>query len=788
MRSAGQFAQVRGLGYDQTLVLVDGRRTLPSAMSVQWNAFDLNTVPFAAIERIEVLAASASAVYGSDAIGGVVNIITKKNIHDTTLDFDYGTATGGGEEQRAALMSGYSNDRLRSSLVLEYFQRDKLLGKERDRLNDQDFRRLGGRDYRSTTTNPGNVRSLTSANLPGLPDSIAAVPIGSSGVGLTPNDFLATTGQQHKDSLFRYLSILPQVDRRGATASLELDVAAHLTAFADVLYLHRTTLTQYQPQQLTGAIVPANNPFNPFGVPVAVDYLFDTVGPRLWEEHSEMSRIVAGLRGTSGAWDWELSVLRSDDKGSAQAENEVDVNRVAAALAATDPTQALNVFEDGPGASPSLLKSLLAEERTQRNSSTGTHASAILRGPLFELPAGRVEIVAGGEWRAESTRYDRPNAFGVPGSTLVNGERDIAAVFTELRLPLVAHAMHIPAIDDLSFTLAARYDRYGDFGGAFNPQFGLLWQPTPDLMFRASYGTSFEAPSAFDLFFPRTTTSIQISDPLRNGQTARPTVVTGGNHNLDPSTARSATAGILMTPAALPSLHAAVSYWQISIEQLVNIPPALLLAATDPEDSERIVRAERTAADIAAGLPGVLTYLDLTRMNIGSLRTSGVDLALDYSFDTFVGRFVPSVSASWTNEYETILFPGERPVERVGVANFNGTIPRWRIAASLEWSRRDLSLSTTVRHTPHYWDTNEFGQVIDRRVQSQTLLDAQASFKFDTVFGTHPSWSGLKVTVGVSNLFDREPSFAQVLGAWGHDPSQGDLRQRFSYIKLTQSF
>jgi iron complex outermembrane receptor protein len=785
---SGQFAQARGLGFDNTLVLINGRRTLPSALSVQFNAFDLNTVPPAAVEQIEVLPDSASAVYGSDAIGGVVNIILKKNVTDTTLDLDYGTAADGGVERRAALISGYSNERFRTSLVFEYFHRDSLLGAERERWNNQDFRRFGGRDYRFVQTNPGNIRSLTTANLPGLPSPFAAVPAGSTGIGLTRENFLATAGQQNKESLYRYLSILPESQRTGATASVELDLTSGMTAFGEALYVDKTMDFQLTPERLLGAVVPATNPFNPFGVAVAVDYLFDEVGPLQRKERSKVSRALGGLRGTWSTWDWELSFLKSDDDGSTRKRNEVDMSRVAKALSATDPDQALNVFRDGPGGSAALLTSLIADARVGKYSSTGTHTSVVLRGPLFDLPAGRVQMVVGGERRTETVAYDQPNSSGAPGSVVVNGDRKVTAAFGEMRIPLVNHAMQVPAVKELSFTLAARQDRYSDFGDTFNPQYGLLWRPFADVMLRASHGTSFRAPSQFELFLPKSIISFALPDPLRNGKPANITLTAGGNPNLDPAEARSTTAGIVITPSAVPGLQFSASYWRIDMENMVNIPPLFQLAASPSDDSGRVVRAERTAEDIAAGFPGVLTHLDISRINMGDLKTSGVDIAADYTIDTRYGRIAPSVFATWVDQYETVVFPGDRPTERTGVADRSGTIPRWRFVGSLEWSLRGLNLSTTVRHTPHYRDTNSLSQILERRVHAQTLMDAQASIELESVFGERSIWSGAKVTAGISNIFDKEPSFSEVLGDLGYDPTQGDLRQRFGYIKVSKRF
>ena len=171
-----QFADLRGLGFDTTLVLINGHRTIATASSLTFNAFDLNSIPLGAVERVEVVSDSTSAMHGADAIGGVINIVLRENIPEPTLDIDYGAAAGGAVERHAAFGASGASGRARGSIVLDYFDRSPLLGRERDRWNNQDFRRYGGIDWRSPAASPGNVRSTTQENLPGLPSSFAAIP------------------------------------------------------------------------------------------------------------------------------------------------------------------------------------------------------------------------------------------------------------------------------------------------------------------------------------------------------------------------------------------------------------------------------------------------------------------------------------------------------------------------------------------------------------------------------------------------------------------------------------
>jgi iron complex outermembrane recepter protein len=430
--TGAQYAEIRGLGFDTTLVLINGRRTMPTATSVTVNAFDLNSIPLTAVERIEVLSDSASAVYGADAMGGVVNIIMKKAIPEPVLDLKYGTAEGGAEERDISFSAGYSGGRMRAGIVLDYFEREQLLGAQRDRWSNQDYRRFGSADWRAPAANPANISSLTRDNLPGLSSMFATVPAGSSGVGLTPADFQLTARQQNLDSVFRFRSIVPETERGSIMAFGELGVADNATAFGEFLYAERSSAYQFEPAVLMATTVPATNIFNPFGVPVAVNYLLTGIGPRSAITDTELLRTVGGLRGTSGSWDWEVSLLRTEEDGSTIKKNEIDPEKVTAALAESDPAHALNVFQDGPGGSPALLDSLLAEPRVGKYSANGTQASAFVRGTVLALPARPLDVVIGGEWRNEDVLMDDRFAF--------SHGRDVSAAFAELRLPFGCRA------------------------------------------------------------------------------------------------------------------------------------------------------------------------------------------------------------------------------------------------------------------------------------------------------------------------------------------------------------
>jgi len=488
---------------------------------------------------------------------------------------------------------------------------------------------------------------------------------------------------------------------------------------------------------------------------------------------------VLGLRGGFGSWVWDVSVLRTDEKGSSWTDNSVDAAKVSSSLATTDPANSLNAFADGPGGSSDLLASLRAQRVVSRYSTGGTLVSGTLTGTLFSLPAGPIQVAAGGEARDEDMRFD--------GFVLASHGRSAWAAFSEVRVPIVSDAMGVPGAHQMALTVAARHDHYNDFGDTFNPQYGLTWAPISDLTLRVSYGTSFRPPSLFELYTPRTVapSPLLVSDPRRNNESVNLSFITGGNPDLDPVEGESTTVGAVFTPGELKALRIATSYWRVRINDRVSVFAPAILLANEARFPERIVRGDPTPADVASGLPGPLLSVDSSRVNYGALKTSGVDFSALYVLSTKIGNFTPSVSATWVNDYTAVNVPNTPAVDRVGIAHFQGTIAEWRAIGSLSWSWKGVAASATAHYVPAYNDA--IGVVpTGRKIPSQTLVDLQGSIDLGS---GEQAWNhGLKITAGIWNVFDEEPNFSRINNTLGYDQSQADLRQRFSYIKVSKSF
>lgn len=776
-RSNGaQYAELRGLGPDTTLVLINGHRAFASAASFTANAFDLNQLPLSAVERVEVQLDSISVRHGADAIGGIINIVLRDDVEHPSIEAHYGAAAGGGQQRQAAISAGYRGEDVRAAVVLDYRDVAPLFGAERNLWRDQDYRRFGSSDLRSTISSPGNLFMTTPESFFALGAPFAAIPEHTAGPITQPSEFLL--GQLNRESLLQYFPIVTEDRRASAVASAQANPTADMVAAADLMVVDRSIAFVSVPPLVGAAVVPATNPYNSLRVPVLVTELLDGVDRTQVSVDSLLIRGAASLRGKVRSWDWELSLLRSEEDAEQQIDNVVDLERLALVLANPDPARTLNLLGPGPAASPELLASVLAPPDIDTFAFDATQLTGVVSGNLFALPAGDVSTVLGTEWRKEAVTFD---------SLLGSFDREVAGGFAELHVPLLSERAQLPAARELTVTVAARFDRYTDFGEVFSPQYGLVWKPLRDLEIRGTYGRSFRAPSLYELYLPHEESDGLISDPRRNGEPYAATIVGGGTSDLEATRGKSFTAGIEFTPEAIRPLALSATYWRVKMDNRVMALTSTAALQHEADVADHVLRAEPTAADLAAGLPGRVLQIDLTRMNFGRLTTSGIDVGASYSVDSAAGHFAPDVKATWIDEYEALDLPGVPAMDRVNVANSLGTVAKWRAIASLDWQRGALGATTYVRFIPSYDDTNA-GVRNGRTIPSQTFLDLQFSVDLGQLLDGSALLRGLEFTVGAVNALDQQPHFAEVNGIQGYDTSQGDLKGRFWYLRLGKTF
>jgi iron complex outermembrane receptor protein len=771
-----QTVRLRGLPVGSTLVLLDGR-TVGGSSPNQYhgNPFNLNFIPISAVERIEVVPEAASAVYGSDAIGGVVNVMLRKNLDGGEFNISSGRPTQGGfSDTTASLAWGKNFSRGNLTVVGSYQNRSELSAAERDLTANQDYRRFGGPDSRVTTCEPGNVYSVDGSNLPGLTSSFAGVPTSSSGP-LTPSDFLATEGQLNKCSAQATGSVLvPETQRGNLLINGHLDLTDATQAFMQVM---GSRVEQYMSFTAAGASrtpVPASNPFNPFGVPVLVDYRFVSHGPRTNGTGTDyFSRILGGFRGRwADRWDWEIAAWQTYDHTHLH-ETVLDYGALFGALANPDPAQSVNLFSSGNPASDTLLSSILVEWPISQASKLQT-VNAFVRGTLIDLPTGPLDVVFGGEYNHETQ-----NSFA-PGEGQAAPElfsRSIRSLFAEARVPLWGAKGQSLMSDRLALTVAGRYDRYSDFGSKFTPEAGLELRPSDTLLLRASYGKSFKAPDLTNVYSPPSyLPGIDLPpDPLRGGELGIATIEFGGNPDIRPQTGNSRTVGVVWSSKAIPNLQVSLTNFRVTQDDRIVQPNIFFGFDTIP--ANLIVRAAPTPDDIAKGYAGKVLMVDMRYVNFGALLVEGNDLDIRYRFDTSIGTFSPSLSATGYYKYQSATFGALE--DRLGYASEDAFAPRWKGTLALDWTRGAWSARVAGRYLGSYLDYDGA-----RTLGDYWMFDASAHYDFGRLFGTDNSLlSNAFAALSVVNLFDRRPQFSNYYGS-GYDPREADIRGRFVSFTL----
>ncbi|HUP10413.1 MAG TPA: TonB-dependent receptor, partial [Caldimonas sp.] len=629
-----------------------------------------------------------------------------------------------------------------------------------------------------------NIYSLNGQNLPGLNAKFAGVPAGSTGIGLTPADFSSTAGVLNLSSRVPFLDITPRTEQYGIYLAGRYQITSSTELFGELLGTTIYKVTGRGAPSLTGGssgnyTVPASSPFNPFGVPVGVDYFFKGFGLLDSTDSIDYVRPLVGARGSLpvAGWSWELAGLSSIDHDR-QFVPDVLANQpaIVAALAASDPAQALNVFQDGPGATRALLDTLFtpldSHFRGQLNTGTG-----FVRGPIASTSAGPVEALIGGEASMEKLSS---SAVLHP----LDAKRHSAAAFGELRAPLPLDLGQWRSAQPLVVSAALRYDHSNDFGSQTSPQLGFELRPGDALLVRGAYGEAFRPPSLLSLYGPQTTISGPILDPKRGNVATVVPVVQGGNPNLQPTTAHTSSLGIVWSPA--PRLDVSVTWWSVHLKDSVGTPSAQTVISNEDQYPGRVQRAPPSPADIAAGQPGPITKLDATAVNFGTLDSSGADFGLAWRTTTSIGEVLPSVSVTYTHDYSGPDTPGGPSVDRVARAYSTGFAPRWKALTSLGWRRGLTQAALDARYVGSYLDYGSGS----RKIGNDWFFDVSVRHEIGKLFSSVDGpLRSLELRAGAVNVFDKSPPFSLYNGAFlGYDPAQYDITGRFIYLQVGTKF
>jgi iron complex outermembrane recepter protein len=811
---SAQTASLRGLGGGRTLVLINGHRIEGFPGEIQGvQGVTLSSIPFNAIERVEILKDGASAVYGSDAIAGVINFITRSDYTGAEVTGYYGAPTrgGGGEQWQGSATAGagdLARDRWNFFISGQYNEQRPL---------DQASRNFSNSSYKpsigvftlSSNTNPGNI---TTGGIGVVNNSSGTPVLANNAATCSPSSYFndevnGVVGCFFDPAAVHGINMIPSDKSYSFFGSGKFQVNNDWQLYAQGLYTHEETRLIIQPGPVSG--VPSLNygpggslsaaitlqPTSPFyphaiaadagvdGTPLDVRYRTFDNGFRDTTDTNEHWQGIFGIKGSYRNWDWDGSLFYAEGTTIEHLNNGFQDLRLLVPLLNSGT---VNLF--GPN-TPDIVNELRATNfvgDTIDGRSKNYGAQIKTSGEIWKLPAGPLAMAFGLETRKEELTQNMADALnggyisGYGGEIKnVSGSRKQWAAFTEFNIPIVK---------TLEADVAVRYDHYSDFGSTTNPKFSLRWQPTRTVLVRGSYGTGFLAPSLYQLFTPNIAglTPPGLTDPVRCPITqdftsdcrAQFTVLFGGNQNLKPETSEQTSAGVVFEP--IPNASISVDWFKINLTNAITngISPSTILG--DLTQFGSLV----TRGPSQGALPGPITSILQTYINLGTVKIEGIDLEGHYRTPTMSwGRLSFDGSGTYYTKYDNQQIDGSY-VSQVGTAFqqvVTGITPRWKQYVSATWDLGPWSATVANTYQTSYTDANTDFNGDLRTVGSLSLWDLQ---------GSYTGFKNVKLTLGVKNLFDRDPPASNQVGTFisGFDPSYYDPRARFVYGSVSYRF
>jgi len=800
-------ANLRGIGDGSTLVLLNGRRVANYAFD--GGTVDLNTIPLAAVDRIEILKDGASAIYGADAIAGVINFILRKDFRGFEgTTYGAWTEHGGADARQATLTAGYGSlpaDGFNVFATISYRKSDALEAIERPfartgYIPSEGILLLSGASFPANIQLKPGVLSNPAFAAGCVPP--AAIPIDIPGfLSKAPfcgYDFTST------------IDIVPPSERTDVLARATFQVDADTQLFAEATYAVDRFLYRDSPASIfqgPGAssqpvLYPATGPYYPAAFAAAngisgglnVRFRSEELGPETSDTDGNALRIAAGAEGVVHSWRYSSAVTYSENRQTDRfVSGYVSQSRFVPAFA----TGLINPFGPSGAEGNALLAGaqIVDDVHDAKASTIGIDAKA--SHDFFILPQGPVSLALGAELRRErldnvySPVFTSGDVLGVGGSQQsAAGTRTVGAAFVEAIVPFAR---------TVEAQLAARYDHYSDFGGTTNPKVALRWQPMRELLFRASWGTGFRAPTLYELFTPLTqgfVAGASLQDPLRCPVTGLPTdcpgefggafaSAAGGNRNLGPEESEQTNAGIAWEPIRGLSLD--VDYWKINKRDVIGTLDAAVIFANFERFSQTNIVRGPVDPNFPA-LPGPIETVLVNEQNLGDLRTSGVDVGAHWSTTVpGIGAFAFGFDGTYILRWDEQL-DGVHYTSTLGskVAAIDGPVPRWKHHASLDWERPPFGATIGETFQSGYTDANvdRTGvplSVPPRSVGAYDVWDVEA--RYAAPFHT-------TIAIGVKNVLDRAPPFTNqpFTRQVGYDPTYADPIGRTYYVRLSYAF
>jgi len=789
---------LRNLGANRSLVLVNGHRWVAGSGTRGFRDFvDMNTIPQSIVGRVEVLKDGATAIYGADAIAGVINIHTKKIEGLEVSAYGGSTSRGDGESLSFEATWGTSFDR-GSIMVSGMYTDTKEIYTE-----DREITREPLNSW--STTNPNG--RFTGTPLGGVITRIE----GTDGTSI--DDFRTYVDPDDRTNIYDHTYVTGPLRRYAVWGQGDYEVTDNIRFSAEVLYNNRHSDQLFSPISTSvrgsyGFEILADHPYNPFGEDLPsnmrLDRLLVELGQRVNVQNVETWRFATGFDGElANGWSWDVFYSYGKNDSSFDSLNQANMEHLWLGLGPNDTCAAIsdcvpiNYF--GP-----LTDEMVDYIRYSPHDEHGTRQhdiTANITGDLFEMPAGLVGFAAGFEYRKESA-FDNPDVVARSAPELNNwrtttsaprdpsvGSYSLYEFYTELNIPLLKDA---PLAKSLELDAAARYSHYSTFGGTTNFKLGMGWRPVDDLLVRATFAEGFRAPSILETIPANRATNLVANDPCSGGGAGlvgcagvpdsyeqagnAVTATVSGNPDLQPETSRNYSVGAVLTPSGLPGFSLSVDWYRIKVSDTITSLGSqriLNLCANTGEKCDLITRDSN----------GEIVNLLDGPVNLNTTTVEGWDLTARYSFDTDnMGEFTVLADGSYLVNYTDELVNDDGSItvqEREGTSNvLRESIPQWRGRGSVQWAKDQ-------------WSANYSARLIgstDENPEDDSLGHIPAVWYHDISVTYRMKAQDIDLTFGVENLFDKQPPVSLVNTNVNFDINTYNAKGAFGYLRLTARF
>ncbi|HUR19830.1 MAG TPA: TonB-dependent receptor, partial [Vicinamibacterales bacterium] len=758
----------------------------------------------AAVERIEILKDGASAIYGSDAIAGVVNVILRKDYKG----FEVGGQTGyyeGKHDYRFNLTGGFGDlarDRWSAFATFDYYKRDLVRLSDTDFGASRDYRHIaGGRNFQSATAG-GTWRQLTAAGA--LTNNFRAISecaqlggrviTGPEAVGLgllaaTSAQALATNTFCQRD-INNQLTALPKTERMGFLSRFTKEFSPTATGYVELglsrvenyqvftaPFFNTTALQQtaagLRPFTYTANFAPGAAG-NPFDTNARITGNMQDFGTRDQNTVSDTFRVLAGLTYTVRSWDLDSAIGYSKneiDQDNLNRLNKTGVSSVLGVPSSPQPPVPLvtstQLNLDRPSLTPGSVRDQMRINVKRIAESELKFVDTKASTELFRMGGGSAGLAIGGEYREEKLN-DKPDVNATSGNVLgqgitaTNGSRENYAFYAETSLPVTRR---------FEVQLAGRYDHYSDYGSSSTPKVGMKFKAHDTVLLRANWGKGFRAPTLPEISPSVATFFVQVNDPVTGAAGVQISGVFAGNPNLEAEKSESLTAGIIFEPNQNFSIG--LNYYKIEYRNLVTSDSFQTIV--NGGDPTRVFRDPITN--------NIVTVLN-NYINVGEVLTNGIDLEARYRMSTGMGRFTTRANFSYIDSWKQ---------DGTEYAGTNGqgtsTLPRVRGQLAFDWDYRAVSATFATNYIRSYHQqflVGSFFTAGDPRFQNQVYPERVPSYVTFDMFAKYQVTKNLSVSGAVLNIHDRKPYIDPGFDATNnYDWSIFDVRGRQFRVGLT---